>query len=234
MAFIDNNMAVIGDEIRHNAPPNQTLHKRNVDDARRFLLPAIDDPEFVRRDIQKRLESRYPLLEKLPAVDENQGGPSPRGDHICGNNGLSKRRGRREYPGFVLQKGGGRLTLFSRQFAEKPCLKGPSLLAFVSQLGLDADVPEKAQQIVEASPGEGDVFREQLDTRDDAWLAKRRQAHCLCRIELRILECGQPCDAVHQGWREVRPVDVDLITQYDLDQIGKRALDRWFFAAAGR
>ena len=109
-----------------------------------------------------------------------------------------------------------------------------SLLAFVSQFDFDADVLKKPQQIVETSSWEGDVFREQLSTRDDARLAKRRQAHCLCRIELRVLECSQPCDAVHQDWWEVRPVDVDLITQHDLNEFGKHALDRWFFAAAGR
>jgi hypothetical protein len=35
-----------------------------------------------------------------------------------------------------------------------------SLLAFVTQLGFDAYVTEKAQQIVEASTWEGGVFRE--------------------------------------------------------------------------
>ena len=43
-------------------------------------------------------------------------------------------------PVSYVEKGCGRLTLFSRQLAEKACLKGPSLLAFVTQLGLDAYV----------------------------------------------------------------------------------------------
>jgi hypothetical protein len=100
------------------------------------------------------------LFEKLSAVNENQGGPSPSSDHVSSDNGLSKCRGRRQYPGFMLQKGRGRLILFSRQFAEKTCLKRPFFLAFVTQLGLGAYVAEKPQQIIEASPREGDVFRE--------------------------------------------------------------------------
>jgi hypothetical protein len=107
-------------------------------------------------------------------MDENQGVPSPCSDHICCNNGLSECRGRRKHTGFVLEKRGDRLFLFGRQFAEKPRLKGPSLLAFVPQLGRDAHVRKKPQQIVETSSWEGDVFREQLGTRDDAWLAKSR------------------------------------------------------------
>ena len=149
MALVGDNMAVIGDEIRHNALPNQALHEGDVDDACRLFLSTIDHADLVRRDIQKRPEPRDPLLKKLPAMDENQGVPSPCSDHICCNNGLSECRGRREHTGFVLEKRGDRLLLFGRQFAEKPCLKGPSLLAFVPQLGLDAHVRKKPQQIVE-------------------------------------------------------------------------------------
>ena len=137
-------------------------------------------------------------------------------------------------PVSCLRSARGRFVLFRRQLAEKPCPERPSLLAFVAQLGRNAGVAEKAQQIVEASPREGDMFREQLGTGDDAWLAERRQAHGLRRIELGVLERGQPCDAVHQRRRKLRPVDVDLIAQHDLDRVGKLALDRRFLAAAGR
>ena len=63
MALIGNNMAVIGNEIRHNALPNQALHERDVDDACWFFLSTIDHADLVRRDIQKRLEPRDPLLK---------------------------------------------------------------------------------------------------------------------------------------------------------------------------
>ena len=53
MAFIDNNMAVIGNQIRDNAPSNQALQEGDIDDPGRFLLPAMDDSEAVRRDVQK-------------------------------------------------------------------------------------------------------------------------------------------------------------------------------------
>src|ERR1700733_13341407 len=104
MAFIHDNMAVIGDKIRHDALPDQALHEGNIDDASRLLLPAIDDSDLVRRDIQERLQPRDPLFEKLSAMDKNQGGPSPGGDQIRSDNGLPKCRGRRQYSGFELQK----------------------------------------------------------------------------------------------------------------------------------
>ena len=87
---------------------------------------------------------------------------------------------------------------------------------------------------IETSPREGDVLGEQLGTRDDAWLAERRQSHRLRRVELRILKCGQTYDAVDQRWRELRPIDVDLIAKHDLDRFGHRALDRLLLVAAGR
>jgi hypothetical protein len=53
MAFIDNNMAVISDQIRDDAPSNQALHEGDIDDPGRCLLPAMDDSETPRRDVQK-------------------------------------------------------------------------------------------------------------------------------------------------------------------------------------
>ena len=78
------------------------------------------------------------------------------------------------------------------------------------------------------------MFREQLGTRDDARLAEGRQAHRLRRIELGVLERSQAHEAVHQRLAGARPVDVDLIAQARPRPAGKRALDRWLLAAAGR
>ena len=78
------------------------------------------------------------------------------------------------------------------------------------------------------------MFREQFATGDDARLAKRRQAHGLCRIELWVLECSKPRDAIYESRRELQSVDIDLIAQHDLDRIGKLALDWWLLAATGR
>jgi hypothetical protein len=53
MALINNNMAVIGDQIRHDAPANHALHEGDIDDPGRFLLAAMDDSEATWRDVQK-------------------------------------------------------------------------------------------------------------------------------------------------------------------------------------
>ncbi len=108
---------------------------------------------------------------------------------FAATDGAAECRGRREMPPVsYCGEGCGSLVLFQRQLAEKPCPERPSLLPFVAQLGRNAGVAEKTQQIVEASPQEGDVLRERLGTRDNAWLAERWQSHSLCRIELRGFE----------------------------------------------
>ena len=120
----------------------------------------MDDAELVRRDIQKCLKPRDPLLKKLPAMDENQGVPFPCRDHFARQQrscrmpwSLRARRFRaREEP---------RRPHFCSgvNSPRNRVRKGPSLLAFVAQLGGDADVCKKAQQIIETSSREGDVFR---------------------------------------------------------------------------
>ena len=95
----------------------------------------MDNADLVGWDVQKDLETRHPLIEKLPAMDKNQRVPIPRRDHLRGDDGLAECRGRREHPGVVLEKLRGGFILFRRQLTEKPCSDRLSLLAFVAQFG---------------------------------------------------------------------------------------------------
>src|SRR5580700_8965647 len=111
----------------------------------------------------------------------------------------------------MLEKGCGSRLLFRRQLSKKLNPKRPPLVAFVTQRSRNTHVIEKTQQVIKTSPWESDVFREQLSTRDNPWLAKRGQAHGLRRIELGILECSQPHDLGHERRRELRSIDINLI-----------------------
>ncbi len=99
MAFVDDYMPIVGDQIRDGTLPHQALHEGDIDIPGQLLLPAMDDAELVRRDIQKGLETRHPLIEELPAMDKDQGVPISRRNHFRGNNGLAECRGRCEHPG---------------------------------------------------------------------------------------------------------------------------------------
>src|ERR1700693_6350895 len=157
MAFIDNDMPVVGDQIGDDALSNQALHEGDIDVAAQLLLPAMDDTELVRSDIEEGLETRRPLVEELPAMDKDQCVPISCRDQFRGNDGLAESRGRCEHPCFMWKKGRGSFILLRRQLTEKLCPQGPPLLTFVAQLGGNARMAEKAQQIVCASPREGDM-----------------------------------------------------------------------------
>jgi hypothetical protein len=51
MAFIDNDVAIVRDEIRNDALLHQTLYQRHVDDACWLLLRTVDDTDGGRVDV---------------------------------------------------------------------------------------------------------------------------------------------------------------------------------------
>jgi hypothetical protein len=132
MAFVGDDMSVFGNLIGDGALPNQALHKGNVDDPGRLLLPAMDNAELIQRNVEEGLETRHPLVEKLPPMDKDQRAPIPHRDHLRGNDGLAECRGCREYPRFVLEEGCGSFVLFRRQLTQKRCPEELPLLAFVA------------------------------------------------------------------------------------------------------
>jgi hypothetical protein len=140
MAFVHNDVPIVGHQIDDDAVVDQALHKRDIDGASRLLPPAMDDTDFVWWNVEKSLKARHPLVEKLPAVDKDQRVPTPRRDHVRGNDGFAKRGGRREDAGFVPEKVRGRLLLLGRQLAQEPRPNRPSQLAFVTRFGDDAKV----------------------------------------------------------------------------------------------
>ncbi|GLS36507.1 hypothetical protein GCM10010869_20960 [Mesorhizobium tianshanense] len=54
MAFIDDQMAIVGDDIRNFPLANKTLDERDIDDARRLSLPATDSADLLRVYAQER------------------------------------------------------------------------------------------------------------------------------------------------------------------------------------
>src|ERR1700722_670734 len=138
MAFVYDDMPIVGDQIGDNTVMDQALHERDIDSPGRFLPPTVDDTDLVRGDVEKGLKARHPLVEKLTAMDKDQRAPAPCRDHAGGDNGLAERRGRREDSDFVPEKVCGRRVLFIRQVAQEPSLNWQARLTFIARLGGDA------------------------------------------------------------------------------------------------
>ena len=213
-------MAVIGDQIRDNAPSNQALHEGDIDDPGRLLLPAMDRLRGSSGGMSKNVCSRAThcsrscrrwtrtrVLRSRAAIIFAATTVLPNAVVAASTPVSCSRRA----AAAALCSG----VSSPRNRAVRGC---PCWRSSRSSVAMPTSA-EKAHQTIEASPREGDVLREQLGTRDDAWLAECRQSHRLRRVELRVLECGQPCDAVHQARRELRPIDVDLIAKHDLDRL---------------
>ena len=78
---------------------------------------------------------------------------------------------------------------------------------------VDAQVRQQRLDLVQATAWQTDVLRKFLGTGDDARLVVGRQAHRLRLVELGILKCGQPDEAIVQtGWQRIFG-DVDLIAE---------------------
>ena len=126
MAFIDDDMPVVGDQIGDDALSDQALHERDIDVSGRLLLSAVDDAELVRRDIQEGLESRHPLVEKLPTMDQHQRVPSRAAIIFAAMTVLPNAVVAASTPVSCGRRAAVAFILFRRQLAEKPCPDRPS------------------------------------------------------------------------------------------------------------
>ena len=93
---------------------------------------------------RKGLKARHPLIQKLPAMDENECVTIPCRDHCRGDDGLAERRGSREYACFVCEEVRGGGLLFRRQLAQEPFANRLPTLTFVAPLGGYSQAGEKA------------------------------------------------------------------------------------------
>lgn len=100
MAFINDDMAVISDQIGNNATPNQALYDSEIDDACWFFLSAVYDANFVWFNVQKDTKTCDPLIKQLAAMNEDESVSISCSDHLCRDNGLAERSGR-EHPDLV-------------------------------------------------------------------------------------------------------------------------------------
>jgi hypothetical protein len=91
MAFIDDQMAVAGDEIVDFAPLDQALDDRDVDDASRLPLAASDDSDLLRFDVEERPQALHPLAEKFAAMDKDGRVSLPLGDQRGRHDRLAER-----------------------------------------------------------------------------------------------------------------------------------------------
>ena len=90
MTFIDDQMTIIANHVIDLPIPNQALDQRNIDDPCRLPFPATDNADLLWVDAQEGTQTLHPLIEQLPAVDENKRVPAAVCNKRCCDNGLAK------------------------------------------------------------------------------------------------------------------------------------------------
>ena len=227
MAFVNDQVTVVRDEVRYLSMTYEALDQRYVDNARRLTTPASDDPNIFWIDIKKHFQALDPLGEQFAPVDEYKRISRPscdqRGCHDC----LAESSRRRQY---AMLMWGERVESFNLWIVQctletNPCRERVSRPTMVHSLDFRAMAPNQFDNFIETTPRQSHVVHMKFGARDDSRLTECRQPHGLRAIELGILKGRQPNQACDHRGRQVRPIDVDLIRHNDADLFGQRGAD---------
>ena len=102
MAFINNEVPVLTDNILHNPFAAEALNQRDIERASRILLSPANLADLLAIYSEELCESFHPLVEKLAAVDQDEGAYTSFSDEVRGDYGLAKGCSRGEYARVVL------------------------------------------------------------------------------------------------------------------------------------
>ena len=94
MAFVHDEVAVVGHAVEHGAFAVQALDDGDVHSSRELVLAAAEMADVARINVEEHGEPFAPLVQQLPAMHEHERIDTAGGDHLCGDDGLAKcRRG---------------------------------------------------------------------------------------------------------------------------------------------
>ena len=220
VALVDDEMAVVGDDVVHLVAAHEALNDGNVYDACGLAPAAADLPDGGGGQIQERPEPRDPLVHELAAVNQNEGVGSAGGQQRCRDDCLAERGSRRQHAGVMLQQGIGGRRLLRRQFAEECCLNRTARKTLVSQVKPNAELFEQVLHRCQAAARKRDVVRKEFGAGDDAGRVVGRAPHCLRGVEGRVLEGRESHEPVDQpGWQALAR-NVNLVSQHRADALG--------------
>ncbi len=77
MAFVNDEMAVTGYEVRYLAAAHEALDQRDIDHPCRLAAPSTNGPDIPEIDFKEYPKALGPLREQLTTMDENQRVSSP-------------------------------------------------------------------------------------------------------------------------------------------------------------
>jgi hypothetical protein len=124
MALIDDQMAVVGDNIRDLSFAHQALDERYVNDARRLSFSAANNADLFLVYLQKGSQTLHPLVEQLSSVDQDECVPSTVRNQSRPDDRLAKGGRRGKHPILMGDENVKSLQLRPSQFALEGYVRG--------------------------------------------------------------------------------------------------------------
>ena len=159
-------------------------------------------------------------------MHQHQGAHLAPGDQGGSGDRLAKGCWSAEHANLVLEHFPYRNLLVLAQGANELDSHLPTRHPFILQFRADVILRQHLQQRIETSSRQADVPGVVLGATDDPWLVPDRQAHGLGFVKFRVLECGQPYQAIGQRLRHLDLGDENLVGQNETKRFRQGAGNR--------
>src|SRR6266699_3051916 len=117
MALIDDQVAVISDDVRDLSFAHQALDKRYINDTRRLSFSAANNADLFLVYLQKGSQTLHPLVEQPSSVDQDERVPSTVRNQRRRDDRLAKGGRRGKHPVLMGDENVKSLQLRPSQFA---------------------------------------------------------------------------------------------------------------------
>lgn len=174
MARVDDDMAILGNDVVDLVIPEKALDHRHVDPSRSLLLPAAHLPYRLGISPQEQRKLRAPLIEQRPAVDEDQRRQLPSRCHVGADHGLPEARRGNQHTEIVFQHLGGRRLLRRRELSSELHLDRRAHRSPIVGPERGAVRLEQPPDVLDTASRQREMLREVLRTRDHARRERRR------------------------------------------------------------
>ena len=154
MALVDDEVAVVGDEIFDRPLADEALNEGDVERAAEALSPAAQATDLLWGNVEKLRQALHPLLEQLLAMHEDEGVDAAVSDHPCREDSFSEGGSGGEDASVVRQHGfSGQLLIFTQSALEREidCL---AFKSFVPQEEFDTQILQKSAGVFKAATRE--------------------------------------------------------------------------------
>lgn len=231
VAFVDDEVAVVGDEVFHDAFADETLDDGNVDLSGKFFATTAEAADLFLFEIKELGKALDPLVHELLAMDENESVDAALCDEPGRENGFSEGGGGGKDTGLVGEHGFACGFLFGMESALESKFKRGAGMALVVDLGFDFEFLEKSEDVIEAATREGEVLRVIFGAGDNTRFLVRCESHCLGFVELGVLEGGEAGEGIVEGGRKLLFGEVELVSRDDVERLGHGAGEIGFVLA---